>query len=203
MERIEKDKIAGADGEDLAMPPAAGAGWISPTSQASAERQALQFEVEQFLYYEAALLDDRKYPEWLDLIADDIHYWMPVRRTVTLDNLDKEFTAIGGMAYFDDDKNDLRMRIEKLQTGSSWSEDPPSRTRHFVSNVRIIDVDGDEIAVELAFHIYRSRLNSKTDNWIGKRQDRLRRAGTGFQISQRHIFLDQTVIHSTNLSNLF
>ena len=203
MERIEKDKIAGADGEDLAMSPAARVGRISPTSQASAERMALQFEVEQFLYYEAALLDDRKHTEWLDLIADDIHYWMPVRRTVTLDNLDKEFTAIGGMGHFDDDKNDLRMRVEKLQTGSSWSEDPPSRTRHFVSNVRIVDVDGDEIAVELAFHIYRSRLNSKIDDWIGKRQDRLRRAGTGFQICQRHIFLDQTVIRSTNLSNLF
>lgn len=203
MAGIENHKIAGADGEDLAMSEASGAGRISPTSRAPAERTALQFEVEQFLYHEAALLDDRKYPEWLDLIADDIHYWMPIRRTVTLDNLDKEFTAIGGMAHFDDDKNDLRMRVEKLQTGSSWSEDPPSRTRHFVSNVRIVDVDGDEIAVELAFHIYRSRLNSKIDDWIGKRQDRLRRAGTSFQICQRHIFLDQTVIRSTNLSNLF
>ena len=185
------------------MSAASGAGRISPTSRAPAERTALQFEVEQFLYHEAALLDDRKYPEWLDLIADDIHYWMPIRRTVTLDNLDKEFTAIGGMAYFDDDKNDLRMRVEKLQTGSSWSEDPPSRTRHFVSNVRIVDADGDEITVELAFHIYRSRLNGKIDNWIGKRQDRLRWTGTGFQIYQRHIFLDQTVIRSTNFSNLF
>jgi len=168
-----------------------------------AERAALQFELEQFLYYEAALLDDRKFDEWLGLIADDVHYWMPIRRTVDLNNLDKEFTKIGAMANFDDDKNDLRLRIEKLQTGSSWSEDPPSRTRHFVSNVRILGIDGAEISLELAFRLYRSRLNGKIDDWVGRRRDRLRRVGDSFQIFERHIFLDQTVIRSTNLSNLF
>lgn len=168
-----------------------------------AEKAALQYEVEQFFYREAALLDERKYRDWLELLADDIHYWMPIRRTVTRGDLEREFTKIGDMSYFDDDKRDLAMRIEKLEARSAWSENPPSRTRHFVSNVRIGAWEGDEIEVELAFHFYRSRLNDAIDNWIGKRQDRLRRVEGGFQICQRHIFLDQTVIRSNNFSSLF
>ena len=42
------------------------------------------------------------------------------------------------MAYFDDDRELLEMRVKKLEAGSAWSEDPPSRSRHFVTNVRIL-----------------------------------------------------------------
>jgi 3-phenylpropionate/cinnamic acid dioxygenase small subunit len=72
-----------------------------------------------------------------------------------------------------------------------------------VSNVRILEVNGAEIALEAAIHVYRSRLNDKIDHWIGKRRDRLRRSDDGFQIFERHIFLDQTVVLSTNFSSLF
>jgi 3-phenylpropionate/cinnamic acid dioxygenase small subunit len=169
-----------------------------------ADRVHLQYEVEQFLYHEAALLDDRRFADWLALIADDIHYWMPIRRTVTVENLDLEYTKADGMAYFDDDKADLRMRAEKLQASSAWAENPPSRTRHLVANVRLLEVKEREIALEAAIHVYRSRLNDKIDHWIGKRRDRLRRVdGDGFQIFERHIFLDQTVVPSTNFSSLF
>jgi 3-phenylpropionate/cinnamic acid dioxygenase small subunit len=91
------------------------------------ERATLQYEVEQFLYAEAALLDARRYRDWLELLADDIHYWMPIRRTVTTADLDLEFTKPGEMAYFDDDRPMLEMRVKKLEAGSAWSEDPPSR----------------------------------------------------------------------------
>lgn len=168
-----------------------------------AERMVLQYEVEQFLYDEAALLDDRRFADWLALIADDIHYWMPIRRTVTVENLHLEYAKADGMAYFDDDRTDLRMRVEKLQANSAWSENPPSRTRHLVSNVRLLEVKGAEIALEAAIHVYRSRLNDKIDQWIGKRRDRLRRVDGGFKIFERHIFLDQTVVLSPNFSSLF
>ena len=107
------------------------------------ERMRLQYEVEQFLYAEAALLDARRYRDWLGLLAEDIHYWMPIRRTVSTADLDLEFTQPGEMAYFDDDLRFLEMRVKKLEAGSAWSEDPPSRSRHFVSNVRILGVAGD------------------------------------------------------------
>jgi len=169
----------------------------------AAERAVLQYEVEQFLYAEAALLDARNYREWLGLIADDIHYWMPIRRTVTLSDIDREFTKPGDMAYFDDDRTMLEMRVKKLEARSAWSEDPPSRSRHFVSNVRILSVAGDEITVEVSFHLYRTRLNSEVSSWVGRRLDVLRRADGGFRLARRHIFLDQTVIPTTNMSTLF
>jgi biphenyl 2,3-dioxygenase beta subunit len=167
------------------------------------ERMLLQYEVEQFLYAEAALLDARQYRDWLGLLADDIHYWMPIRRTVTLSDLDLEFTKPGDMAYFDDDRAFLEMRVKKLEAGSAWSEDPPSRSRHFVANVRILNVEGDEITVEVAFHLYRTRLNSEVGGWVGRRVDMLRRVDGGFRLARRHIFLDQTVIPTTNMSTLF
>jgi 3-phenylpropionate/cinnamic acid dioxygenase small subunit len=172
-----------------------------------AERALLQHQVEQFLYAEAALLDARRYRDWLGLLTDDIHYWMPIRRTVSTADLDLEFTKPGEMAYFDDDRTVLEMRVRKLEAGSAWSEDPPSRSRHFVSNVRILGVEGDDISLEAAFHLHRSRLNSEADNWYGRRVDVLRRApsdhGECFRLARRHLFLDQTVILSANLSTIF
>jgi 3-phenylpropionate/cinnamic acid dioxygenase small subunit len=167
------------------------------------ERMLLQYEVEQFLYAEAALLDARRHRDWLALLADDVHYWMPIRRTVTLADIEREFTALGDMAYFDDDRAMLEMRVRKLEAGSAWSEDPPSRSRHFVSNVRVLDVAGDEITTESCFHLYRSRLERDIDQWIGRRVDVLRRVEGGFRLARRHLFLDQTTILAANMSTIF
>jgi len=179
----------------------------APAPLSLAALALLQFEVEQFLYAEAALLDARRYRDWLGLVADDIHYWMPIRRNVTTADLDLEFTRPGEMAYFDDDRLMLEMRVRKLEAGSAWSEDPPSRSRHFVSNVRILGVEGDEITLEAAFHLYRSRLNSEEDSWFGRRIDVLRRAkndpADSFRLARRHLFLDQTLILAANMSTIF
>lgn len=168
-----------------------------------AARMARQFEVEQFLYDEAAMLDDRKFNDWLALFTEDVHYWMPIRRTMTSNALDREFTAPGAMAFFDDDWNMLAARVRKLATGYSWSEDPPSRTRHLVTNVRVVSDDGVQIEVATNFHLYRTRLNSEEDNWLGSRRDVLRRIDGGLKIASRHIFLEQTVLLSRNLSSFF
>jgi biphenyl 2,3-dioxygenase beta subunit len=167
------------------------------------ERMRLHHAVEQFLYAEAALLDAREYRKWLALMAPDIHYWMPIRRTVTSSNIDREFTKPGDMAFFDDDFAFLEMRVKKLEAGSAWSEDPPSRSRHFLSNVRIVDAIADTVTVESCFHLYRTRLNTEIDSWTGRRVDVLRHHEDSFLIVQRHLFLDQTVIRSTNMSTLF
>ena len=162
-----------------------------------------QYEVEQFYYEEAALLDDRRFTEWLALLAADIHYWMPIRRTVMADDLENEFTKPGAMAYFDDDKALLEARVKKLATGFSWSEDPPSRTRHNVTNIRVVACEGDEITVESNFHLYRTRLESDEDEWIGRRRDVLRKVDGELKIAKRHLFLEQTVLQSRNMSNFF
>ncbi len=166
-------------------------------------RMRLRYEVEEFLFMEAELLDARRYADWLELLTDDVHYWMPVRRTTTARETDREFTKPGGVAFFDDDKTMLKMRVDRLAAGGAWAEDPPSRTRRLITNVRIAQTDGDELTVASNFQLYRTRLASEEDHWIGRREDRLRRVDGRFRLARRHIFLEQTVILSQNLSSVF
>ncbi|MCB9960503.1 MAG: 3-phenylpropionate/cinnamic acid dioxygenase subunit beta [Hyphomonas sp.] len=163
----------------------------------------LQHEIEQFYYHEAALLDGRLYRDWLNLFTPDVHYFMPIRRTKTTKDLDKEFTQPGDMALFDDDHFLLSARVRKLETGYSWAEDPPSRQRHLVTNVRILGQAEDEIDVESGFHFYRTRLHSEEDTWIGHRKDVLRRVEGELKIARRAIYLEQTILLARNLSNFF
>jgi biphenyl 2,3-dioxygenase subunit beta len=162
-----------------------------------------QHEVEQFLYDEAALLDAHRYEDWLALFADDATYFMPIRRTRLRKELDKEFTQRDEMAFFNDTKAHLAQRVAKLLTGRSWAEDPPSRTRRLVTNVRVTDDDGTELAVESNFLLYRTRLDSQEDKWIGSRQDVLRRHEGSFLLAARTILLEETVVLSRNMSNFF
>ena len=163
----------------------------------------LQYEIEQFLYREAALLDDRRFVEWLELLDPELEYWMPVRSTRALGDEAHEFARLGEGAFFDDDKASMEQRVRKLATGFAWAEDPPSRTRHNVSNVRIL-AHGDGL-IELAcnFLVVRTRLADDNDLWSGQRKDTLREGENGFTIVKRHLFLDHVNLDSKNLSSFF
>lgn len=167
------------------------------------ERLQLHFEAEEFLYHEAELLDSRRLDEWLGVLTEDIHYWMPIRRTTQAKEMHLEFTQPGGMAFFDDDLATLALRVQRLSVGRAWAEDPPSRTRHLITNLRVVDATDDEMTVQTNFQLYRTRLNSEEDSWIGRREDVLRRVDGQLRLARRHIFLEQTVILSQNLSTLF
>lgn len=171
--------------------------------QTVTEQMLTQYQVEKFYNDEAALLDEHRYSEWIKLFTDDVHYFMPLRRTMPRRQLHKEFTQPGEMAFFDDNLDMLSMRVRKLDTGTAWAEDPPSRTRHLITNVRIVEDTGAEVTVQSNFLLYRTRLKDDIDQWVGRREDVLRREGSGFAIAKRFIYLDQTVLHSQNLSNLF
>lgn len=159
-----------------------------------------QHQVEQFLYDEAALLDAHDLHAWLDLFTDDATYFMPLRRTRMAHDTAREFTGRDEMAWFNDTKMQLAGRVVKLDTGRSWAEDPPSRTRHLITNVRVTADDGHELSVSSNFHTYRTRLKSEEDSWIGSRNDVLRRTDDGLRIADRTILLEQTVLLSRNLS---
>lgn len=162
----------------------------------------LQLEIEQFLFMEAKLLDDREYAAWYTLLAEDIHYWAPTRRNRMRREADKENSVIGEVSLFDDDKRTLGWRVNQFLTGQHWAEDPPSRTRHLVSNVVIHETeDPDEFLVRSNFLCYRNRLETETDLWAGEREDILRCTGPRqWQVAKRTILLDQSVILSKNLS---
>jgi len=167
---------------------------------------ALQQAVEQFLYYEARLLDDRRFDEWYALLADDIHYFMPTRYNRLKREANREFSGPHEAALFDEDKVSLAQRIRRLHTGMAWAEDPPSRTRHLVSNVMIRPMNTPgEYEVDCYYLLYRSRLEREVEVFVGMRHDLLRRTDTpaGWQIARRTIILDQATLLARNLSFFF
>jgi 3-phenylpropionate/cinnamic acid dioxygenase small subunit len=179
---------------------------IELLAAAQSASRDLQQEIEQFLFYEASVLDDHQLDEWLDLLAEDIRYVMPIRSTRANRDAAHEFSGPGDVAYFDDSKASLNLRVRRLRTGSAWSEEPRSRTRHFVTNVRIAPLDAaGEYEVVSAFLLYRNRAEAQTDIFAGERIDGLRRCDTpaGFQIFQRRILLDQSTLQANNISFFF
>lgn len=179
----------------------------TPTEiQAGGDRVLVrQYEVEQFYYHEAELLDDRHWRAWLDLLADDIRYFMPVRSNRTVRERHKETGTRSMVAHFDDDKRHMEWRIMQIDSGTHWAEDPISRTRHLISNVRITETDApDELSVKSSFLVYRNRLQREVDVWAGERHDILREGGPArFRVVDRTIILDQTVVLAKNLSVFF
>ena len=163
-------------------------------------------EIEQFLYDEADLLDTWQYDEWLTLIAPDIHYWMPIRTNRLHRQRHLETGSPTDASYFDETYEHLEQRVRRLRTGLAWAEDPPSRTRHSVSNVRVrtTGIDG-MYELDCCFFIYRTRLEREQDMFVGRRTDVVRRAANayGFQISKRTILLDQATLLAKNLSIFF
>lgn len=171
----------------------------------SAALVVLEREIERFLYHEARLLDERRFGEWYELFTDDVRYFMPLRRNRLRREQDAELTGGDDLSYFDDDKRFLHSRILRLETGMAWAEDPPSRTRHLVTNV-LVDVVEDapgEYEVASNFLLYRNRLETEVDLFAGCRQDVLRREAGGLRIASRTILLDQNVLLSKNLSVFF
>lgn len=164
--------------------------------------QRLQFEIEQFLYLEAAILDERRYTDWLELLTDDCTYYMPTRYNRTRREMQHEFSQANEVAHFDDDKASLRVRVKRLLTGQAWAEDPPSRTRHMVTNVRIEPQAADDLRVHCNFLVNRSRLERDVETFVGARIDTLRRAAgiPAWRVARREIYLDQTVLLAKNIS---
>ena len=109
----------------------------SPVGDATRASADVHFEIAQFLYDEAALVDERRFDEWIALFEDDLHYWMPVRTSRMPREMRLEIADRNGNAYFDDDLAHMRTRLRKLKTDRSWSEAPASRTRHLVTNLRV------------------------------------------------------------------
>ena len=162
----------------------------------------LRHRVEDFYYFEAELLDNRKLREWFDLLTDDIRYWMPIRHNPLErpENLSDELAKPGEGYYFDDDKKSLKIRVERVYAKNAWAEMPPSRTRHLITNVRIKKDDGAKSKSTANFLVYRTRMETDQDMFVGERQDVLRRVDDAFKIAKRTIILDQAVLTAKNIS---
>jgi 3-phenylpropionate/cinnamic acid dioxygenase small subunit len=162
----------------------------------------LRHAIEDFLYLEAELLDERRLREWLELFTDDLHYWMPVRHNPLErpEEIADELAKPGDSYYFNDNKETLRIRVERVYAKTAWAEVPPSRTRRLISNIRVKKDDGREIEVHSNFIVYRTRMEKDEDIFVGTRRDVLRRVDGSFKIGRRTIILDQAVLGAKNIS---
>lgn len=165
-------------------------------------------EIEDFLYEEMEILDNRKFERWLEFFAEDIRYWMPMRKNMAFRDQERDITGSTDVAWIDDDKVSLTKRVKQILTGIHWAEEPLSRVSHLISNIRIprnITAlgEGAEVEVRSNFLLHRNRLETETDFLAGRRIDVLRRSGHSFLIAKRTIIIDQSVLLAKNLTFFF
>ncbi|WP_102346438.1 aromatic-ring-hydroxylating dioxygenase subunit beta [Bacillus sp. Marseille-P3661] len=161
-----------------------------------------KMELEEFLLYEAELLDDHLYNQWLDLFTEDCKYEMPMNLT-KIKGDGKELSD--RYKLLDETYETLKIRIERLGTDFAWAEDPPSRTRHYVTNVRVKPGDKEnEFKVRCNLLVYRNRGDYSTyDLFSADRNDIIRNVDGSWKIAYRQIVLDQRSVNSHNLSIFF
>ena len=168
----------------------------------------LMREVEEFFHAEADLLDEREYDEWLDLLTDDIVYWMPMRKNVSYRNRETDTTAEDDIAWIHDDKETLIKRVRQIQTGVHWADEPISRVSHLITNIRLAEPvssldEGEKLTTKCRFLVYRNRLETETDLLIGRREDTLTRIDGKLRVARRKIILDQSTLLAKNLTMFF
>lgn len=161
---------------------------------------ATYWRVCEFLAKESHLIDERRFDEWLEMMTDDIEYKVPIREI--RERTQDEF---GDAYYVYDNRHRLEKRVERLDTQHAWAEDPPTRTRHFVSNVWI-ESESDE-----GLRVKSNLVLSVNYAWIrdddpepkimtAQRDDRLVREDDGLKLDDRTVYMDQSVSPLPNIS---
>lgn len=158
--------------------------------------------IEQFLYYEARLLDEHRYDDWLTVLHPDIHYWVPGIQTRY--KQDKARYAQNRMAHFDDDLRDLQTRAARHKQPTAWGEDPPTRHNHVVSNIEVQQlVDKTGWLVHSILITIKNR-NEDEEDWLSaRRKDVVVEADNKLFLKTRYAFLSQSVLLSKNINTFF
>jgi p-cumate 2,3-dioxygenase beta subunit len=140
-------------------------------------------EVEDFLYHEAALLDDWKLDEWQALLTEDAAYYVPPNDKPESDHHSTLFLVA-------DDRERIRQRVIRIKDPNCHAEYPKSRTRRMISNVRILAVEDDLVTVAANFVCYRFRRFERVREYVGGYRFILRRTGDSFRIKERRVLID-------------
>jgi 3-phenylpropionate/cinnamic acid dioxygenase small subunit len=153
----------------------------------------------RFLIDEAYLLDRQRYEEWLELLTDDVRYRMPVRVST---GRASHFDTSPGMDHFAEDRYSLERRVRRFATEHAWTEDPPSRLRHHVTNIRTSPTEADdELFVESAVLLFRSRGDVQPPAFLSAgREDLLRSTAGHWRLARREVFVDESVLRMQNLA---
>lgn len=143
-----------------------------------------------FLYLEARLLDDRQWDPWLELYAADVTYWMPAWDDD--DQITEDPQSQISLIYYPD-RSGLEDRVFRIKTERSGASTPEPRTSHIVSNIEVLDEQGDELKVRYNFNTLNHRYKV-TDQFYGTMFLTLRRDGESFLIADKKIVLKNDYI---------
>jgi 3-phenylpropionate/cinnamic acid dioxygenase small subunit len=136
--------------------------------------------VEQFLYYEARLLDTQQYEAWLELFTDDATYWLPLER----DQRDPFETS----SIIHDDRTLLELRVKQARHPRAHARQPLARTVHQVGNVMVLDESDAGLVVASTLQVIEFR-NERQRLYGALVQHRLRRTGDSFRIAHKRVDL--------------
>lgn len=151
-------------------------------------------------YDEAAMLDELRFSDWTAWLAPDLRYTAPNRLTVSVANQAQSIDR--SVMHFDENFQTIAARTKRLRGGSAFAEDPPSRTRRLVTNMRVEHADvANEYRVSTYFLLTRSRFEAtKMQVLSGERRDRVRDLGERFELVERESIVDQSVLGMPNLA---
>jgi p-cumate 2,3-dioxygenase subunit beta len=149
----------------------------------AAPKVVTRAQVEDFLYLEAALLDDWKLDEWQALLTEDAAYYVPPNDQLEGDHRSTLFLVA-------DDRERIRQRIIRINDPNCHAEFPKSRTRRMISNVRILETDGDLVTASANFVCYRFRRYERIREYVGRYRYVLKQAGDSFRIRERRVLID-------------
>jgi 3-phenylpropionate/cinnamic acid dioxygenase small subunit len=160
----------------------------------------LYLEILRFLYHESDLLDQRRYDEWVELLDEEIEYRMPL--TLTRERSEQARAHSTSMEYFCENIASIRLRIARLSTEYAWAEDPPTRTRHLVSNVRVEPTADEQVLrIDAVFCVYANRgPSTEYDLFVGSREDLLVRREGSWKLLKRTLYLDQATLGASSIS---
>jgi len=136
----------------------------------------LWHRVQEFLFHEARLLDERRFDEWLALYAPDAEYWVPYAW--------EQASPADHVSLFYETVSLLRMRVDRLERGLSPLDSPQARVNHFLTNITV--------DAELTARAYLLFFESRRDEqrWFaGRCTWRLREHGETFTIVAKRVDL--------------
>jgi p-cumate 2,3-dioxygenase beta subunit len=150
---------------------------------AAALQHLSRADCEDFLYHEAALLDDWKLDEWFALFAPGSTYEVPTAGAAD------DISSSEALFYIADDYDRLRYRVERLKSPMAHSEWPRSDTARIIGNVRLLGEDEAGLQLRCTFVCYRSK-NNVTDVFVGHCLYALCGEPGGIRIASKRVMLD-------------
>jgi 3-phenylpropionate/cinnamic acid dioxygenase small subunit len=151
-------------------------------------------------YDEALMLDELRYADWTEWLAKDLRYTVPQRLTRSLAEHAQSIDR--SVMHYDDSYATMCARARRLRGNSAFAEDPPSRTRRLITNLRVEESEADgEYRVLNYFLLTRSRFEQAQMAVLsGERRDRVRDLGDRFELVEREVIIDQSVLGMPNLA---